>query len=75
MEVRNEAARIVWKQATEALDWRYSPAHAGWISDAHVDASQYGEGGHASDVRAEDACFLDGVETLEHAVETVRQAA
>jgi len=75
MEVEAEAARILWKQGARALGWRYSPAHAGWISDAHVDSSQYGEGGHASGITAEDACFLDGVETLKHAVQTVRQAA
>jgi hypothetical protein len=75
MDVDHRAAGIIWRQAAEALGWRQSPAHAGWISDAHVDLSRYGEGGHPSDMDAQDACFLDGVETLEQAVRIVRKAA
>lgn len=56
----------LWEAAATALGWRYSPAHNGWIHDEHVDHSQYGEGGHASDVDAEDACFLDGIETVRY---------
>jgi len=75
MDVEPRTAGTLWRQAAEALGWRYSPAHAGWISDAHVDRSQHGEGGHASDMSAEDACFLDGVETLEQAVDVMRKAS
>lgn len=75
MHVDTKAADTLWRQAAEALGWRHSPAHGGWISDGHVDRTQYGEGGHASGVAAEDACFLDGVETLADAVATIGQTA
>lgn len=75
MGIDRNAAASIWRASAEVLGWRYSPAHAGWISDAHVDHGQYGEGGHASDMAAEDACFLDGVETIEQAVASLREAA
>lgn len=68
MAVEAKASSTIWNQAATTLGWRHSPAHDGWISDAHVGHGQYGEGGHASGVSAEDACFLDGIETLDQAV-------
>lgn len=64
----------IWQQAAQAVGWRHSPAHDGWISDGHVDHAQYGEGGHPSSMAAEDACFLDGIETIEDAVRTIGEA-
>lgn len=72
MAIEGSVSSTIWSQAAKALGWRHSPAHDGWISDAHVDHGQYGEGGHASGVSAEDACFMDGVETLDQAVSMVQ---
>ncbi len=72
MTVDARTSSAIWDQAAIALGWRHSPAHDGWISDAHVDHRQYGEGGHASGMSSEDACFLDGVETLDQAIATVQ---
>lgn len=48
----------------KALGWEYSPAHGGWISENH---RRQGIGGdtYIVEVYPADACFADGIETLE----------
>jgi hypothetical protein len=61
----------VYGRAARALGWRYSSAHEGWISETHRDRQNedpngWGSYGVAGD--AEQACFMDGVETIEQAL-------
>lgn len=61
-----------WAAAAVALGWEYSPAYAGYIRlDYHPDGPAHQFASRPSELAAEDACFLDGVETLGDAVELV----
>jgi hypothetical protein len=54
-----------FRQAADALGWRWSHAHGGYISEGHRNGSEWSDYFVAMDTR--DACFQDGVETFEQA--------
>lgn len=55
----------VWLQVATKLGWRWSAAHDGFISENHREGPDWAD--YAVKVSAEDACFADGIETLEDA--------
>lgn len=61
-----------WAEAAKALGWEFSPAYNGHIRhDYHPDGPAGRFASHPSELVAEDACFIDGVETLGDAVKLV----
>ena len=65
--------RSIWNRAAQKLGWEWSPAHNGFIKNSHrtpgarLDTWE----SYPSDMDAEDACFIDGVETLSQAAAVV----
>lgn len=53
----------IWTRAAEKLGWHWSHAHGGYVCDHHFDA----DGAQPSEVTAEDACFIDDIETPDEA--------
>lgn len=53
----------IWTRAAEKLGWHWSPAHCGYVCDHHFAP----DGNQPSEVTAEDACFIDAIETLDEA--------
>lgn len=54
----------LWEVAACAMGWRYADAYGGWIADHYFDPET---GQHPSELTAEDACFVDGIETEDDA--------
>lgn len=69
--INSEQIASAWEVAASALGWKYSDAFGGWIADHHLDPET---GWHPSDMAAEDACFIDGVESEADAQALVRKA-
>lgn len=61
----------VWARVATLNEWIYSPAHGGYIRFDHLDP----DGSNPSELSAEDACFLDGIETLEAACAVLSECA
>lgn len=59
-----------YEKAVIALGWRWSNAHGGYVHDEHLE-----DGQHPSELNAEDACFLFGVETPEQAELVIKKGA
>lgn len=60
----------VYGRAALHLGWKYSSAHGGWISESHrnrpgEDPNGWGSYEVADD--AEQACFREGIETIDQA--------
>ena len=68
--MKQRVANRIWAEAAELLGWEYSPAYAGWVHPNHIrpGSSRSDCDGYPSDVSAEEACFQDGIETLDQAV-------
>jgi hypothetical protein len=73
--IDHAAAHKVWTAAAKKLGWEHSPAHGGWIKDSHrkPGVPGYQWDSYPSDVDAEEACFIDGVETLTAAMAVVEK--
>lgn len=72
MEAAEQASRIareiIWGKAAKALGWEYSDAYGGYVRpDYHPNGLAHQFASYPSEIAAEDACFLDGIETLEQA--------
>ncbi len=53
-----------WKAAAEKLGWEYSPAYGGYIHPNYHPLGPSDQfASYPSDMDAEDACFIDGIET------------
>lgn len=64
----------IWHKAATYLGWHWSSAHGGYISENHRDKPNTERNSYASyevEGYAEDACFRDGVETIEQAVKII----
>jgi hypothetical protein len=61
----------IYRLAAEALGWRWSDAHAGYISESHRDNPGHEHDGSWQSYKvcedAEDACFIDGIANPEQA--------
>jgi hypothetical protein len=63
-----EAEQAIWRKAAEAKGWEWSPAYNGYIrADYHPDGPRNQFRSYPSELAAEDACFIDGIETLDQA--------
>lgn len=61
----------IWHKTAVALGWRWSNAHDGYINETHK--NQRDEKRHTFETYlvtgdAEQACFYDGIETIEQAL-------
>jgi len=61
----------IWMQTAIRLGWRYSAAHDGFISENHRNGPEWAD--YVVRRTAEDACFLDGVETVADALLSERE--
>jgi len=82
-EVREESARsllhtaerTVWTVCARVLGWEWSPAYGGFVrADYHPNGPGYKFDSRPSELDAEEACFIDGIETLEQAVAKLEEA-
>lgn len=70
--IEGKATGEIWRVAAEKLGWKWEPAYAGYIHPAHHPNGPGNEfASYPSDVCAEEACMLDGIETLTEAVRFV----
>lgn len=65
-----------WRvEAAKVLGWEFSPAYNGYIhDDYHPNGPRNQYDSRPSEMAAEDACFIEGVETLGDAVKLVVDA-
>lgn len=62
------ARNHVWTEAAKALGWEWSGAYAGYIrADYHPKGARHHFTSYPSEVDAEGACAIDGIETIEQA--------
>lgn len=61
----------VFRKAAEALGWKRSAAHGGWISEGHR-RQGIGWDSYKVAMDAEEACFWDGIETEAQASELIK---
>lgn len=55
----------IWAHAAQKLGWKHEPAYAGYTHPNHHPNGPANEwASYPSEMSAEEACFIDGVETL-----------
>ena len=65
MAISNEP----WKSAAENRGWTFDPAYNGYVRGDHHPNGPAGQfSSYPSDLTAEDACFVDGIETEDDAL-------
>jgi len=72
-----QAEQTIWNAAAEALGWEWKPAYNGYVRQDFLKPGTTGSqwSDYPSDIDGEDACFIDGVETLDRAREVISEAA
>ena len=70
-DLRHAEDDAVWKPCAEKLGWFWSPAFDGFINRGDRTNDDGGIDPHRIHTTAEDACFADGVETIEEALEVL----
>lgn len=59
----------IWRPLAQKFGWEWSPAHDGYINERHSrHMGRSGWDGYYVAPDAEDACFQDGIETLDQAL-------
>jgi hypothetical protein len=69
------AKQTFWRKAAEALGWKFEAAYNGYVrADYHPNGPASEWASYPSEIDAEEACFIDGYESLGDAVKLALEA-
>lgn len=71
-----KAEQTIWNAAAKALGWEWEPAYDGFVrANHHPNGPAHQASSYPSELDAESACMVDGIETLDQARAVIEEKA